>query len=78
MKNSNNWDLLNSMGNLLRDFSYAFYYYYKYFINNKKSEIGIDPNVSKIDANSNLKQAKKELDKFKEKINNIKSVMKNG
>ena len=78
MNNSNNWDLLNSMGNLLRDFSYAFYYYYKYFINNKKSEIGIDPNVSKIDANSNLKQAKKELDKFKEKINNIKSVMKNG
>jgi hypothetical protein len=78
MNNSDNWDLLNDMGNLLRDFSYAFYYYYKYFINNKKTQKGIEPNASRIDADSNLKSAKRELEKFKEKINDIKSMMNNG
>ena len=80
MNNSNNWDLLSAMENIIKDFSYAFTYYYRYFISNAESQSPdadeSDRKYYKKNADKNLIDVQETIDKYKEEIKKIKSKMK--
>ena len=75
MKESDNWDLFSAMENLLRDFSYAFYHYYRYFIKNKRAQAGEESKFYKSAADEELIDVQKTLKKYRAEIDKIKAMM---